>query len=258
LPSTGDSIIAQTDLTTLFEDEQIIAVAKPAHLATIPGRGEADSVLQTLSRQTGLPCTGSADPRLRVVHRLDKQTTGVLLFAKDLPAQRWLSAQFQNNLVKKEYLALVRGRPNADEGEIDAPIAPHPSSRDRMAVAKHGRPAKTLWKVEKRMRQFTLLRCFPQTGRTHQIRVHLKSIGLPLAIDPLYNPAPPHVPPGIFLSRFKRDYRPSSHGPERPLIARLTLHAERLTFVAPGGKELFLECPPPKDFRAAVMQLSRL
>jgi 23S rRNA pseudouridine1911/1915/1917 synthase len=230
-------------------------VAKPAHLATIPGRGEADSVLQALSRQIGIPCRGAADPRLRVVHRLDKQTTGVLLFAKDLAAQRWLSAQFQNNLVKKEYLALVRGRPDADEGVIDAPLAPHPSSRDRMTVAKHGRAAKTLWKIEQRMRRFALLHCFPQTGRTHQIRVHLKSIGLPLAVDSLYNP---DASQGIFLSHYKRDYRPSAHGPERPLISRLTLHAHRLTFVHPSGKEMTVEAPPPKDFRAAVMQLSRL
>lgn len=245
-------------MIVLFQDERLIAVSKPPHLATIPGRGEADSVLQALSRQTGLPCAGSADPRLRVVHRLDKETSGVLLFAKDIAAQRFISNQFQNNLVKKEYLALVYGRPEADQGQIDAALAPHASSRDRMAVSKHGRPASTAWKVEQRMRRFTLLRCFPRTGRTHQIRVHLKSIGLPLAIDPLYNPVPPSGPEGIFLSRFKRDYRPSAREPERPLIARLTLHAHRLHFLHPSGTEMTLESPLPKDFRAAIMQLSRL
>ena len=248
----------QGGLTVLFEDDRIIAVAKPPNLATIPGRGETDSLLQMLSRQIGLPCTGKEDPRLRLVHRLDKETSGVLLMAKDLPSQRHMSNQFQNNLIQKEYLAIVFGKPDTDEGEIDAPIAPHPASRDRMCVTKHGKPARTLWKVERRMRRMTLLRCFPKTGRTHQLRVHLKSIGLPLAVDPLYNPRHGGYPDGIFLSEYKRDYRPTAGEEERPLISRLTLHAEKLTFVHPNGQSMTIECIPPKDFRAAITQLSKL
>ncbi len=127
-----------------------------------------------------------------------------------------------------------------------------------MAVTKHGRAARTDWKVERRMRRFTLLRCFPKTGRTHQIRVHLKSIGLPLAIDPLYHPSKSGDAPGLFLSQFKPGYRPSGRDPERPLIGRLTLHAHRLRFQHPNGNEMTIESPPPKDFRAAVMQLGKL
>jgi 23S rRNA pseudouridine1911/1915/1917 synthase len=245
-------------LPILFEDEHLIAIAKPAHLATIPGRGEDESVLDVLSRQVGLPCAGTADPRLRIVHRLDKETSGVLLLAKDLPSQRDISGQFQHQQIQKEYLALVIGRPQGTEGEIDAPLAPHPSSRDRMAVSKHGRPAVTLWKVERLMRRFTLLRCYPKTGRTHQIRVHLQSIGLPLAVDPLYNPQPPGSRIGIFLSDHKRDYRPTVGREERPLIGRLTLHAEKLRFGHPDGRQITLECPIPKDFRAAILQLGKL
>lgn len=236
----------------------MIAIAKPAGLATIPGRAEGDSVLQALGRQIGLPGSGLADPRLRIVHRLDKETSGVLLLAKNRAAQRALSDQFQGGRVQKEYLALVVGQPPQTEGEIDAPLAPHPNSPQRMAISRQGRPAKTRWKVQQRLRQFTLLRVFPLTGRTHQIRVHLKSIGLPLAVDPLYNPPRPGQPPGIFLSDFKRDYRPTRGEPERPLIDRLTLHAEKITFQNPSGEMMQLACDPPKDFRAALTQLAKL
>src|SRR5438132_460588 len=118
-------------LQILLDDDHLIAVAKPAGLATIPGRGEADSVLERLARQIELPCSGTADPRLRVVHRLDKETSGVLLFAKDLPTQRHLSHQFQNNRIEKEYLALIVGRPASRDGDIDLPIGPHPTSPKR-------------------------------------------------------------------------------------------------------------------------------
>jgi 23S rRNA pseudouridine1911/1915/1917 synthase len=242
----------------LQETPDWVAVVKPPRLATIPGRGEDDSVLQALASQLGLPSSGAADPRLRVVHRLDKETSGVLLFAKHAAAQRHFSYQFQNNTVEKEYLALVAGEPREPEGEIDAPLARHPTDPKRMAVVKHGgRPARTLWRVEQRFRGLTLLRVFPKTGKTHQIRVHLKHIGLPLAIDALYHPQRPGQPPGLFLSTYKRDYRPTRGEEERPLIARLTLHAHRLTVPDLNGERLKLECPLPKDFRAVLTQLSR-
>jgi RluA family pseudouridine synthase len=245
-------------LQILYEDADVVAVAKPPGLATIPGRGETDSVLEQLARQLNLPKSGAADPRIRVVHRLDKDTSGVLLMVKNVAAQRHISHQFQNNTVHKEYLAIVSGRPPYAEGEIDAPLAPHRSLRDRMAINPHGKPARTLWKVERNMRSFALIRCFPKTGKTHQIRVHLKSIGLPLAVDPLYRPPPPNNEPGIFLSQYKRDYRPSLHHLERPLIARLTLHAEKLRFAHPSGQQIEIQCPIPKDFRATITQLAKL
>jgi 23S rRNA pseudouridine955/2504/2580 synthase/23S rRNA pseudouridine1911/1915/1917 synthase len=232
-------------------------VVKPAGLATIPGRAETDSVLERLARQIAIPCTGPDDPRLRVVHRLDKDTSGVLLFAKHRVAQQFISHQFQNNTIQKEYLALVAGRMQEQHGRIEADLAVHPTDKLRMAVVKHGgRPAVTEWIVETAFRDCTLLRVFPKTGKTHQIRVHLRHIGHPLLIDPLYNRAPPGVEPGLMLSQFKRGYRPGD-GPERPLIARLTLHAERLRFVHPNGTQIELTAPLPKDFRSAINALSR-
>ena len=246
-------------LEILFEDDHVVAVNKPAGLATIPGRGETDSVLERLAAQLKLPHTGSDDPRLRVVHRLDKDTTGALLFAKNLAAQRHLSHQFQNNRVEKEYLAITAGRPAEPEGEIDAPLGPHPTRRERMAVQKKGgRPARTMWKVEERFRQHALVRVFPKTGKTHQIRVHLKHIGVPLVIDALYNPhAEAGLPGGFFLSSFKRGYRPKRDEQERPLIDRLTLHAERLRFEHPDGRRVEVIAPLPKDFRAALNMLRK-
>lgn len=245
-------------LPVLWESDDAIAVAKPAGLATIPGRDEPQSVLQVVAAQIGLPATGTADPRVRVVHRLDKDTSGVLLFAKNTDAQRHLSHQFQNNAISKEYLALVNGRPGEREGEIVAALARHPTSARHMAIVSHGgRPARTAWKVEEFFRDYTLLRVFPKTGKTHQIRVHLESIGLPLAIDPLYLNAVPGRPTGIYLSRFKRAYSPTHGEEERPLIDRLTLHAEKLSFLDRQGVTINIACPLPKDMKAVLNQLRR-
>jgi 23S rRNA pseudouridine955/2504/2580 synthase/23S rRNA pseudouridine1911/1915/1917 synthase len=254
--------MGQSDtLEIIRETSDWVAVLKPAGLATIPGRGETDSVLERLGRQLGIPSSGTADPRVRVVHRLDKDTSGVLLFAKNVATQRHLSHQFQNNTIDKEYLALVAGRPQTTDGDVDAPLGRHPTDPLRMTVTKHGgRPARTAWRVEESFRGLALMRCFPKTGKTHQIRVHLKHIGLPLAVDPLYNRprGGGAKSSGLMLSTLKRDYRRNRGGEERPLIARLTLHAHRLAFTDVAGERVTLEAELPKDLRATLNQLRRL
>lgn len=239
-------------LSILYESADFVAIEKPAGLATIPGRVETDSALEQLARQIGLPKSGNDDPRLRVVHRLDKDTSGVLLFAKHVAAQRHVSHQFQNNRVEKEYLAIVGGTPAEKEGIIEAPIGVHPTDKKRMHVTKHGRPAVTAWRIEQAYRRYALVRCFPKTGKTHQIRVHLTHIGHSLAVDPIYGSSA-----GLFLSQFKRGYRPKPGEEERPLINRLTLHAEKLRFEALDGSHVEITSPPPKDFRVAVAQLAK-
>lgn len=243
-------------LAILYEDDLLVAIDKPAGLAAIPGRAEVDSAVERIGRQLNLPSSGSNDPRIRLVHRLDKETSGVLLFAKSIDAQRHLSHQFQNNTVGKEYLALVAGRPTERDGEIELAIAVDPYNKKKMAVVKHGRMAKTVWEVSQGYRHAALLAVYPKTGKTHQIRVHLKAIGHPLLVDPLYNPTAPGEG-GVWLSEFKRGYRPKADIEERPLIDRLTLHAHRLSFVHPDGRRIELESVPPKDFRSAVAALSR-
>jgi len=264
-------------LSILFEDEHLVAVNKPAGVATIPTRETRDCVLARIAAQLRLPSSGHSDPRLRVLHRLDLQTSGVLMFAKHREAQRHLSNQFgaeageegedvsagedgvgETSRIRKEYLALVAGRPSADDGEIDAPLAPHLRRAGAMTIVRDGgKPARTRWRIEERFAHFTLLRVFPLTGRTHQIRVHLQSIGLPLAVDALYDPPPRGQSPGVFLSQFKRGYRATRGENERPLIGRLTLHAAVLEFVHLDGRRIRLEAPAPKDLRVTLEQLRR-
>jgi 23S rRNA pseudouridine955/2504/2580 synthase/23S rRNA pseudouridine1911/1915/1917 synthase len=246
-------MVRDVALEILYETPRLVAVNKPAGLAAIPGRAETDCLLHRLARQLALSASGSADPRLRVVHRLDKETSGVMLFVKDVEAQRHLSHQFQNNQAAKQYLAIVAGRPDAPGGDIDAPLAVHPASPARMTVSPaHGKPARTRWVLEEALGSFSLLRVFPQTGKTHQIRVHLCHIGLPLAVDSLYNP----TSPGVFLSAIKRGYRPGD-APERPLIDRLTLHAEKLRFADLENTPVEVTAPLPKDFRATLNMLRK-
>lgn len=255
---TDTAMPNKPQLRILWQNEDLIAIAKPAGMPTIPGRDGSASVLETLAAEIGLPAEGKRDPRLRVLHRLDRDTSGVLLFAKNIDAQRHLSRQFKANTVTKEYLALVSGRPPEKQGEIDAPLSRHPTRKTRMAIAAHGgRPARTLWQIEETFRDYTLLRVFPKTGKTHQIRVHLRSIGLPLAIDPIYNPGRAAKSTGIYLSRFKRSYSPTHGEDERPLIDRLPLHAERLSFLDRLGNGVTVECELPKDFRAVLNQLRK-
>ena len=246
-----------TKLQIVYEDDAVVAVNKPAGLATIPGRAEETSVLEQLGQQLGLPVRGEIDPRVRVVHRLDKDTSGVLLFAKTIEAQRYLSHQFQNNTAQKQYVALVIGRPPTPEGEVDAPIAPDKQHVGAMKIDKRGKPARTAWRVVETFRDITLLYAMPKTGKTHQIRVHLQQIGHPLAVDPLYGPTADDKGPGVFLSRIKRGYRLGKYQEERPLISRLTLHAEKLQITLPTGALVEIAAELPRDMATTLKMLRK-
>ena len=137
------------------------------------------------------------------------------------------------------------------------PLSPDRKLVGQMMVHKRGKPARTEYKVEETFRGLTLVRVFPRTGKTHQIRVHLRHAGHPLAVDPLYGPPPGEQGPGLFLSQYKRDYHLGKFQEERPLMPRLTLHAERLAITLPTGEAKEIVAELPKDFRATLNMLRK-
>ena len=252
----------------LHEDDQALVVDKPAGLAVEPERWRRDAaclsgalLADAVQRQEdqedeGLP--GSVEFRPRLVHRIDKGTSGCVLVAKTLECERTLRAAFDEGRVGKSYLALVEGEYPESEGwdSIDRPLAPDPRRTGRMQVSEKGKPSRTRIEVAERFKGFTLLRCEPVTGRTHQIRVHLASEGFPLAVDPMYGHRD-----AILLSELKRGYRPKPGAVERPLIDRLTLHAHTIRFPDIGGdpnQSITVEAPLPKDYSRVCTQLAKV
>jgi len=235
-------------LDVLFEDDCIIVINKPADLPVHPpkaGRGGtlANALLfhfQKLSRP---------DPvRPGIVHRLDADTSGVIVCAKDDSAHFKLAKQFEQRTVKKEYLAIVRGRMKQPTGEIDMPIGRHPDHYEMQRVHPEGRHAVTHWEVLEEFKRFSLLRLKPQSGRTHQLRVHLSAINHPIVGDRLYSRKPP-------LTRSEVEGREPEPG-EPPLIARQALHAARLEFEHPrSGERVSFEAPLPEDIQRTLEAL---
>jgi RluA family pseudouridine synthase len=233
----------------IYLDEYLVAVDKPAGFVSGPGRGDEPSVTEWLR---GRPELG-ANPVLRVVQRLDREASGVLLYARTLPAQRQLVAAFAERRVEQVYQALVSGQVAAD-GEVNLRLGFNRKRNRVVTVSSGGKSALTRYRVVQRLPGHTLLECQPVTGRLQQIRAHLAAIGHPLSIDPLYGGGD-----ALYLSHYKADYHPSRRRDERPLMARLTLHALRLTFPHPSsGTSFTLVAPLPKDFRATLAQLGRL
>lgn len=229
------------------EDDDLILVNKPAGYLTIPDRQKPEWPNLRRWLETHYP-------EVWTVHRLDRDTSGVICFARHAEAHRHLSLQFQNRTVHKYYLAITDGHPPRPSGEIDQPIGPHPSHSGQMRIDPRGKVAQTRYQVQERYRLFSVLRAQILTGRTHQIRVHLASLGCPLLVDSLYGKRT-----AFFLSEIKgKQYNLGKHQEERPLISRLTLHALELTIQHPRSEEaITVAAPLPKDLRALLRQLDK-
>ncbi len=231
----------------LYEDTDLIFIDKPAGLLAIPDRFDPalPSARGFLEKKTG--------EKIFVVHRIDRETSGCMVFAKNEAAHRHLSLQFQEHIAGKFYVGLVHGRLAEEAGTIDAPIIEHPTQAGRMAVAKKGKASHTDYRVVEQWPLHALVQFRIFTGRTHQIRVHMQSIGHPLLCDPIYGDGKP-----FFLSSVKRKFNLAKHEEaERPLLSRLALHSYRLVVEAPGGEEISVEAPLPKDLNAVVQQLRK-
>ena len=234
-------------LDILFEDKHLIVINKPAGISMHPGAGNdthtiANAVVHHVGKKQLV--VGESD-RPGIVHRLDKDTTGVVVVAKSTPVHAALSKQFAERSVGRSYQALVYTTPRAvrtiqasDTGEVIAPIGRHPTDRKMMAVIEHGRPATTVWRVLERFPHGTLLECSLKTGRTHQIRVHMNSIGSPVIGDPVYGDFS-NLPKPLFAAA--------------NVFGRQALHAATLSFTHPITKErLSFSAPLPSDFQELV------
>jgi RluA family pseudouridine synthase len=241
-----DRVLTKFDCDIAFEDDACIAIVKSSGLLVIPDRYNhaAPCISDFLKEEFG---------EIFVVHRLDRETSGIVLFAKTAEAHRTLNDEFESRVVTKRYLTIVRGEPADDAGTIDAPIGEHRHMAGRMVVDNRaGKESVTEYTVLERFIGYALIEARPKTGRTHQIRVHLCAIGLPVACDPLYSDGEPFL-----LSTIKRGYRVKGKE-ELPLLARTALHAAGLEIVHPITQtRLSLSSDVPRDMQAVLKSLRK-
>jgi RluA family pseudouridine synthase len=242
----------------LHEDAQLLALDKPSGLLVCPDRYDPHraNLMALLHRDLKRGAAWSSNRSLLYLanaHRLDFETSGVLLLAKDKPTLVALANQFGAERTHKRYLAVVTGTPNTPSFEVQAPLALHPVHAGRMRVErKRGKKAITRFQLLEAFSGFSLLSCEPITGRTHQIRVHLATSGLPIVADTLYGGRP------LLLSQLKPGYRHKPGTPEKPLLGRVSLHAEQLTIVHPSaGTTVHMQAPCPSDITVALKYLRR-
>jgi 23S rRNA pseudouridine1911/1915/1917 synthase len=221
------------DLTLRYNDDRVLVVSKPAGLVTHPARGHSSGTLVNALLGLGEPLAGATSIRPGIVHRLDKDTSGLLLVAKDDDAQAYLVDALRERRIERRYVALVRGRPPADSGTIEAPIGRHAVKRRQFAVVPGGRPSVTHYSVRAAAERKSLLDLELETGRTHQIRVHLAHLGNPVLGDRVYG--------GV--SELSREL-----GLTRPF-----LHACSLRFPHPDdGRAIAVTDDLPEDLQAAL------
>ncbi len=230
----------------VFENDELVAVNKPSGMLTLPDRhdGELQSLRGLLQAKYG---------HIFVIHRLDKDTSGVIVFAKDEVTHKYMSQLFEGRSIEKIYLGLVHGNPEPPSGSIHEAISEHPAKNGTMVIHHKGKASHTDYEVVDNLGKFSLVSFNIHTGRTHQIRVHSKFLGHPIACDPLYGDGKP-----VLVSSFKKKFKLSKkEEEEKPILARLALHAHRISFTDAHGQALSIEAPLAKDMRALIAQLKK-
>ena len=233
-PSPGHPLAEPIPLAVIYEDEDILVIDKPAGLTVHPAPGHPSHTLvnAVLAHCPGLTMSNEL-VRPGIVHRLDKDTSGLIVIAKNDQAREYLVAQFKRHTVTKGYLVLIKGRLSPEQGIVEAPIGRDPHRRQRMAIVEAGKDAITRYQVRKYLANYTLVEVSPLTGRTHQIRLHLSAIGCPVVGDPIY---------GIKSAHLDRQF----------------IHAYRLGFRLPSTKQYQeFSSPLPADLKQALEYLSR-
>jgi 23S rRNA pseudouridine1911/1915/1917 synthase len=228
----------------LHENDDFIALNKPAGLLSVPDRTQSVPSLKDLLTEKY--------KEIFTVHRLDRETSGVIVFAKTADAHQHLSVIFQERQVEKIYYGIVWGAPSSPKGIIDLPMLEHPGKNGKMVVGRKGKPAATGYEVMENFGKYSLLRFDLFTGRTHQIRVHMKETGHPLLCDSLYGDGKPFL-----VSSLKRNYKHAEFEEEKPILGRLALHASKLSFKDGEGRLFSLESEMPKDLRALLNQMRK-
>lgn len=229
----------------LFENDEFVAISKPSGLLSVPDREGKEVSLKTL--------LNDRYQNIWTVHRLDKDTSGVIVYAKGERTHKYLSGLFEGREVEKYYLGWVHGVPVQPTGTIEAAIMEHPVKRGMMVTNKKGKNAITDYEVQETFGMCSLLKFRIHTGRTHQIRVHMKQLGHPILCDPLYGDGKP-----LLLSSIKRKFNLSRDAEsERPLLNRLALHAAELRFTDKNKVLHVLEGALPKDLKAVWQQLHK-
>lgn len=233
-------------LDLIYEDDNLVFYNKPSGMLSIPDR--YNETIPNLYHEAA-----KHFDQLFVVHRLDKDTSGLICFAKSDRSHKYMSQLFENREVEKYYQGIVHGVPAKSSGSIIAPIAEHPNHKGRMSVQKKGRFSHTDYEVAQSWKGFSLLNIRIHTGRTHQIRVHLQHIGHPLVGDPFYGNGK-----SLYLSSIKKKFKLSANEEEeRPMIGRLALHAARLVFTDPDGVRKDIRADLPKDMSVTLKLLTR-
>jgi len=230
----------------IFENDDFVAVNKEPGVLTIPDRHDESqlSLYKLLTKQYG---------KIFIVHRLDRETSGLILFAKNEETHKYLSQIFEQRKIEKKYLGIVRGSMPAKNGSVNEPIGEHPFRKGEMFITKKGKPSLTDYEVLDDYGIYSLVQFDIHSGRTHQIRVHTKALGHPIICDPVYGDGKP-----ILLSSFKKKYKLSQNElEEKPIINRLGLHSHSLNFKDLSGENFSLEAPLPKDMKALLQQLKK-